>query len=322
MSQWILLIALLIVAAPVHAQDTGSRVSPPDSTDGTNLTSNHEGQILNKIDGDRERPYIDLLRTANQYWSAGDRATAIAFYEKAVNQDPAGYEAQHNLGVACAKAGQLSRAVKAFVAAVGLRANDVEDQRLLALAYYDLKDYQSAANWFTRVMDNAPDSSSSYSNLGYAYAALNEYEKAETAFKTALQKRSDSTDALIGLCLTYANNEQKAEQAVVNCSKAHELDPNSSSAAYLLGVAYVGLNRDKDALPLFARSLELEPNSSRVYLAKGLAEFKLNELTQSLASFSRAAELEPRMTMRLSARGLCCLDEESLKKPLLHWSKR
>ncbi len=86
------------------------------------------------------------------------------------------------------------------------------------------------------------------------------------------------------------SNELSLEAA----QKAVSLDPTSSNAFNLLGLAYRAVNQLDKALISCETAVELNPNNSSAYLCVGTAKMHSGKAAEALGLFDKALRLNPR----------------------------
>ena len=108
-------------------------------------------------------------------------------------------------------------------------------------------------------------------------------------------------------CEVYYNYGKKDyDRAIADCSKAIELDPNST--AYLNRCLATSLKGDDDrALSDCNKAVELDPKSSYAYSARCWVSCRHGASQQALADCSEALKLDPNNNQALSARGFAYL---------------
>ena len=82
------------------------------------------------------------------------------------------------------------------------------------------------------------------------------------------------------------------DQAVVDYTKAIDLDPNSAKAYNNRGVAYAQEGSLTRAIDDFTMAIACNPKDAEAYNNRGLAYTKENNLSQALFNFTRAIETD------------------------------
>ena len=146
-------------------------------------------------EGDRVKAYPDfedgLRSQRNRLWSV-----AIAFYRKALELDPAFFEAQYNLGLAELEAGDANRATEAFEIAAALRPDSTEARYYFA---------------------------TSLKKAGFPPDAAQQLE-------TLLATKKNETRAHLAIAKLYAEDLSRLDLAREHYRRVLELDPKHPQA--------------------------------------------------------------------------------------------
>jgi tetratricopeptide (TPR) repeat protein len=94
------------------------------------------------------------------------------------------------------------------------------------------------------------------------------------------------------------------EQAIIDYTRAIELDPTYARAYASRGSAYRRLKEYERAMQDYNRALELEPNYAWAYCGRGETYRLLKEYALALADLNRALELEPNYARAYAQRAL------------------
>jgi Tfp pilus assembly protein PilF len=128
-----------------------------------------------------------------------------------------------------------------------------------------------------------------------------EYDSAVDLYKQSLEI-FPTAEAHTFLGWTY-HFQGKVEEAIAECKRAIEVDPDFGNPYNDIGSYLVALERYDEAIPWFERAIaapRYDPrhypyfNLGRVYLAKGL-------LTRAREYFQEALRIEPRYTLARQA---------------------
>ena len=126
---------------------------------------------------------------------------------------------------------------------------------------------------------------------------------------------SDNTSTYIKQDPVYSDFEE-CNEAIIESSKAIELDPDDEWAYNNRGIAYTDLKQYDEAIADFSKAIELEPDLTEAYYNRGLVYDKLGKNDEAIADFSKTIELEPDLTEAYIARGVayekCALYTEAL----------
>ncbi len=172
----------------------------------------------------------------------------------------------------------------------------------LAYTYFKLKEYEKAATYFDKFIQNQPDIKllkDSYLRLGDSYFASKKYWPAMEAYNKAINMHGADTD--------YAHFQKAISYGFVgkNNKKIDDLNlflqnfPQSKlipDALYQLGSTYLVTGNDNKALQTFERLLNRYPESKFtpvVLLKQGLIFYNKNQNDFALQKFKQVVEKFP-----------------------------
>lgn len=171
---------------------------------------------------------------------------------------------------------------------------------------YEAQRYEEAIAAYQAIVEANPDAYVIYKNIGNCYFQLQKYEEAEKYYQKILEKEPENADALLLIGNTYANRgqdekamewydkiefekitdpavlfnlganfykESKLDQALKYYRKAVEINPDFLDAVYYLGLTYLAMNNNPEAVASFEKYLKLDSCSERAGQVKGFIEF-------------------------------------------------
>ena len=108
-----------------------------------------------------------------------------------------------------------------------------------------------------------------------------------------------------------ANNEDRKDEAIVEYSKAIELDPKIAAAYNNRGIIYDDLELYQSAIADYNKAIELDANYANAYNNRGVAYKNLKQYEKAIQDYSKAIELEPNDATFYSNRGVAykCLEQ-------------
>lgn len=113
----------------------------------------------------------------------------------------------------------------------------IQCNMLLGIIYTELGTYSKAEKAFKKSLEINPESSMSFSALGYVYFLTKKFDLAIFNFKKALQCDPNNASAHNNLGYTLAELGINLNEAVNECRKAVALNPNSAAYRDSLGWA-------------------------------------------------------------------------------------
>ncbi len=113
----------------------------------------------------------------------------------------------------------------------------IQCNMLLGIIYTELGTYSKAEKFFKKSLEINPESSMSFSALGYVYYLTKKFDMAIFNFKKALQCDPNNASAHNNLGYTLAELGINLNEAVNECRKAVALNPDSAAYRDSLGWA-------------------------------------------------------------------------------------
>ena len=249
-------------------------------------------------------------------------------------------EAHYNLGIAYLEAGQYSRAVPEFEAAVKLDPNFIGAHSALCRAYLEQNELESASTAVTAALKLDANYQpalllygtliEAYHDRGKAHLADRQYTEAVAAFQKAITldtdlgdnsqvNRPENTHIYVHLGAAYTGLKAY-QQAIEALQHAIAQDADLVDAHYNLGYAYVEQGTYDQAIPHLERAIAIAPhlkrahyNLARAYRESGNLEAATNAITETLRldpNYQRAHELADTIKQEHYNRGIAYLNDE------------
>jgi Tfp pilus assembly protein PilF len=198
-------------------------------------------------------------------YSATNRsADAISAYRKSIAAFPKLFEANFNLGVLLARAGD-AEAEKFLRAATELTPTDNRDQNLAKAwrtlgQWLEAKDPKQALEAYRRAATLAPKDASNHLSAATLAEKLNDETTAEQEYRAAAERDPESAEAIVGLANLYmkAKRLPDAESAL---RKYLAVDPKNASAHLQLGRVLAAEDKHEQAQAEFENALRLAPDN-------------------------------------------------------------
>ena len=90
-----------------------------------------------------------------------------------------------------------------------------------------------------------------------------------------------------------SSGPQSPRQVILALKKAIRQHPEDPEVHYNLGMAYLHLGRNLEALEILQRAVSLDPHSAVAHLGRGVAFSRLGKGLQAVEAFRRAVALKP-----------------------------
>lgn len=299
------------------------------------------GQSIDKV------RYLKLLKEGERELKAKQIDQAIRKFSKAIRVLPKDYRAYYQRGVCYRKNGQKKEAIEDYQQAIKLNANFAKAYNNLAAIYSDQQEHQKAVKLLKQAVLRQSDYAEAWFNMGLAFSALNKHSEAAKAYKRALRLRPKDVDVRINLGgslqrlnelkgalvhLGYAvklkPNDALARRgygelllisgeypkAVIELEKAVTLDSKSLRGWKKLALAYLNVNKKRDARRALNRGLIANPRSADLYLALGRLERRLKDFPKARRALKEALALKNDDKRPHFILGLIAVDEGKCKK--------
>jgi Flp pilus assembly protein TadD len=198
-----------------------------------------------------EAPVEDVIAKADESLRAGDFRAAAILYQIAIGED-AQADYWYKLGVANAGLKQHSKAIYAYLQAVGMDEGHAGALEKLALHFTAKGDAEEAGKYLNRLLEVDPDNWKAHNALGVLADRREAYAEARSHYLKALQLRPDL--AMLWSNLGYSVYLlDEFEQAAVYMKRALELDPAFRAARLNLALVHIRQAQYDAALAVLAR---------------------------------------------------------------------
>jgi tetratricopeptide (TPR) repeat protein len=188
------------------------------------------------------------LKLADAYLAMGDLRNALGESVRAADVLPDNVDAQLRAGALLLVDHKFPEAKARALAALAKDPKNASALVLLGDSLAGLKDLDGAIQQVQQAIDQNPQLTLSYANLGALYVAKGDREAAEATFKRAVEVAPKSVDAHLSLAnfrwATDARDEAEREIKI-----ALQLEPRSATANRALAVLYLTENKPNEAEP-------------------------------------------------------------------------
>ncbi len=199
-------------------------------------------------------------------FQAGDYASAIYAFKRAIETYPQWEAAHYNLGVAYYVTGQYGLARQALVQALRLDPTDRDAQRTLALVYMAQKQFTSAAKVLRQVVAAEPGDAQWQLLLGRCLLAAGDGVGAVEPLQRAVLLRPTDPDARYSLAKAYLMTGRSL-QAEIQLLTALQLRKGFEAAQRKLIAIYLGSGRYLSAHGLIKPLLQRHPDDKDLLAA-------------------------------------------------------
>lgn len=198
--------------------------------------------------------YSTLTIKQNTYWN-----NPLVFYAKTLEYTPDSQRMYFNLGEFYKDSGNKEGAFRAFIRAIELDPAYFEACYSLGNLYNDVNDKESAIRLFKKAAEIRPTSPDVFYNLGNIYYSLGKKEDAATLFKKVIALDPKYASAYNNLGNIYYDLGDTKE-AIRLYNEAISTDSSYAKAYNNLGRVYISLGKKDDAIELFKKAIAINPN--------------------------------------------------------------
>jgi predicted O-linked N-acetylglucosamine transferase (SPINDLY family) len=220
------------------------------------------------------------------------RQQAIELCEKSSYLDPKNIELKKLLGLMHATLGNLSVAQRMYEQAYALVNDDQDLIFNLGILARRLNQYESAKNWFEKLLQRNEQSADTWACLGECQFQLKMYEQAVISCDKALAINS-SIPEIWNNKGKALNGLKKNVQARDCLEKAVELAPSNTLFVYNLAELYAEVKNFDQAIELFEKVTHLNPSYYQAWLNLGICHILNNHFRASIPYLENAIQLNP-----------------------------
>jgi tetratricopeptide (TPR) repeat protein len=257
-------------------------------------------------------------------------------------------------GLQYQKAGRLAEAEGCYRRVLAIQPNHADALQLVGGIACQAGQYDIAAKWISRAIEQNPNVPAWFSNLGLALErqgkledALASYDKAlelRPAYEIALSNRGNvlkalgrtdealaSYDKALALNPDYVealNNRSnvlkslgRLAEALAGYDKAIGLNPTFATAFNGRGMILRGMKRAEDALASYDKALALSPDLVDAHNNRGAVLAELMRFDEALLSYDRALALNPNLLSTLNNRGNLLQELDRVDEALADYEK-
>lgn len=146
-----------------------------------------------------EKSYELNLRLGWLSYQAGNFTESTAYYSKAIDLMPYAVEPRFGIVYPGAAMGNWSMVLKQYEKILEITPNNSIAMHRLGLIYYGREDYETARQYFEKVVNLFPFDYDGLTMLAWAHFKLQNFREAKVLFRKALLNTPSGTSALEGL---------------------------------------------------------------------------------------------------------------------------
>ena len=214
-------------------------------------------------------PYYDLGMV---YLKQGKFDDAIICFERAIELDPDQIRAYYSLGNTYIRQGSVQKGAE------------------LIRKYQNLKPYMNLVSQLEIAIQQNPDNSERWYQLGRVHAQYGRFEKAITPLEQSIKLSPDNWEVYNILAVCYMRLNQLDNMQRV-CETAVRLAPDEPKAHNTLGMSYFLQRRYSDATQSFITAIRLDPHNPEFHENLGETYKRLGEPKKADQEFRIARQL-------------------------------
>lgn len=260
-------------------------------------------QALNAYDtilqADRSNQMATYYK-AKLFKERGNTDEAIRWYHNLLNIDPNNENAHKDL-IELVMKQQDPAKVSAGLKAYGDRFQDnALVQSKVGEEFHRLKDYDDAAQFYTRAIHLKPDMASAHANLGAVYQAMGREDESLAELKKAAE-----LDPKNQTVLQMAKDTEEVA-GFKNFQKAVELQQ---------------AGKHQESLDYFKKALAVSPDNAQIVAAYGIALQNTSQFTQAITQYQKAITLDDKNGNYHYYLGTAFHQNKQLDKALVEYKK-
>ncbi len=189
-------------------------------------------------------------------------------------------------------------------------------------AALEAKHYEEAAEAFAEAEAHAPETTNALALRAKALIHLDQFEEAQHCLDLYLKTHPSSADAKYLLAYVLFRRNKPGESLGMYTAAAALQLPTAEDLK-IVGLDYVLLNDNADALRWLERSVNEDPNDAEAVYYLGRAYYVQNNFDKAIAAFERSLELNPALTkaennlgLALAAKNQPALAEAAYRKAI------
>lgn len=172
------------------------------------------------------------------------------------------------------------------------RVDLAEEYFNLGNAFYELEDYERAADYYQQALDLEPELAPASFNLARAYIESGDYAEAVAILEEL--RGGDEDNVLVLESLAYAHSQQgRYERAATRYEEVLATSPYRVSALYSAALVYGRLEETERARELLERAWDANPNDADVLFHYGRVLHEAGESEEAVSVLSDYVDAAP-----------------------------
>ena len=223
----------------------------------------------------------------------GMYSESVGPLERAVEANPASYEAHINLGLSLSRLNHSAGAVSSLEMAVKLRPDSFEANSILAVLYIAQNKNPEAIERLRAANRVRPEHLKVLGLVGQQYLEGRYYREAVESFRQLVRLKPQEVKWRYLLIHAF-NANGKYKEALYVARETAELFPSEARSHLEVGLQMCNLGHYKAAFPYVRKALDIDPSYVKAYNTLGDLQSRQGDYEGSRMSFERATNLDPR----------------------------
>jgi Carboxypeptidase regulatory-like domain/Tetratricopeptide repeat len=152
--------------------------------------------------------------------------------------------------------------------------------------------YEEACKLYEDLIAKSPEAYIIYKNVGNCRFELQQYELAEAAYQKVLEKEPGNADILLLIGNCYANRDQ-AEKAMEWYNKIEFEKISDPTVLFNIGTSFTKQSKFEDALKYYKRSVEVQKDFLDGLYQLGLTYLTLGRNPEAIGPFEDYIKIDP-----------------------------
>ncbi len=232
-----------------------------------------------------------LYNIGISFIQTGAYQEALAYLQKALNENPEHEPVLYDLAFCYEKVGNDQKAIEYYNKYLDIDPFSESAWYNLGIIYNRLEDYPQAIDSYDFALAIDPNYSAAIFNKANALSSIERFEDSISAYLDYLRLDPDSVDAHLYLADCYFQLDD-FENAGLYYDKTILIEPNSSDGWFGAGLVMLINDRSEEAVPLLKKSLEINPDCAECWNALGKAFAALDKFKEAKSAYRKTLELD------------------------------
>lgn len=196
------------------------------------------------------------------------------------------------LALAAQNAGQMDKAINAYIAVLDQQPANPDAWHYLGLCQRSQKQWKLAIDSIRKSLEINPDNASALNSMGATLCAVGRFEEAEQYLQKAISQKNDSVEAHRNLGLIYFARKD-FKKALKQFRNGLSFDPRHLGLLKSAGNALLHLDQPQKALLLFEKALSVDARDADLQTDTGITYQMVGCFKEALEFNSLSIAIEP-----------------------------